>query len=459
MSAPIQLRAAAREMWRLRRDHGDDVFRDALLRLPSSDVADLLTSWHIKARGVQLRPDHARGLWLLCWGRGSGKTRGACEDTLDACEDHGPGLKGALISKTIGDVRDTMIKGSSGLIACARERGYEVRYIANQSVVEHPSGATLLVRSAEQPDVGRGDNTNWIWGDELGAWGGDARTTFDVFLLAHRLRMPDGGPPSGVLTMTPKPNALSRYVLTDPKMRAQITYAPPQTTLDNRAIDPTKLIDLYGGTTLGQQELEGRLLDVSNLLTIDLINQHRVVAAPELAARVVAVDPSIDIKDTSDACGIVAAGIDTRPYPPHVYILEDATVQGYGWSQWAERTVAVAIAVNAQAIVAEMNQGAQGIVEALMTAMLELGREFPIVPVWHSVSKRARAEPCAGLAQKGRVHHVNYFPELEGELTTWVEGAPSPNAMDAWAMAITHLVFGDDRPTDPSFYLKQSGQA
>jgi hypothetical protein len=47
--------------------------------------------------------------------------------------------------------------------------------------------------------------------------------------------------------------------------------------------------------------------------------------------------------------------------------------------------------------------------------------------------KIARAEPAAQAYEHGLVHHVGILPELEGELTGWREGMPSPGRVDALA--------------------------
>lgn len=49
--------------------------------------------------------------------------------------------------------------------------------------------------------------------------------------------------------------------------------------------------------------------------------------------------------------------------------------------------------------------------------------------------KTVRADPVSQAYETGQVPHVGVFPELEQELTTWQEGQPSPNRLDAcvWA--------------------------
>jgi phage terminase large subunit-like protein len=54
--------------------------------------------------------------------------------------------------------------------------------------------------------------------------------------------------------------------------------------------------------------------------------------------------------------------------------------------------------------------------------------------------KENRAEPAAVLTERGRVHLVGEFEELENEMTTWIPGSrKSPNRLDAAAQAIIEL--------------------
>ncbi len=85
----------------------------------------------------------------------------------------------------------------------------------------------------------------------------------------------------------------------------------------------------FAGTRFGRQELGGELLlDIEGALwTRVLIEQCRHMGALErdaLVRVVVAVDPPA--RESGDACGIVAAGIDGAGM---AYVLEDATVEAH----------------------------------------------------------------------------------------------------------------------------------
>ncbi len=84
--------------------------------------------------------------------------------------------------------------------------------------------------------------------------------------------------------------------------------------------------DRYGGTRLGRQELDGELIEDREdaLWSRGLIEAAYVGDVPELGRIVVAVDPPASARRSSDACGIVAAGLDGEG---SVIVLADATAE------------------------------------------------------------------------------------------------------------------------------------
>lgn len=460
MSAPIgdlhAVRALAEELLELDRE----AFDVALAELEPTVAVQVSRCWQLHRLPHQRRPASCRPIWLLMMGRGAGKTRTAAEETLDRCEEWGEQLDGVLISKTIGDVRDVMIEGRSGLLACARARGYSCEYVANRGIVKHPRGARLYVMSCESPEESRGYQSNYIWWDEIAA----CRNTIEIFdnlVPGWRLPVPGGGPPEMLLTTTPKPSPIMHRLVMDDVWRKLITITRG-TTYDNaanlNAITIAVLTAVYKDTTLGKQELLGELLPGKGAIWIqETIAAHRLAHydTSTLARRVVSLDPSITSKDTSDAAGIVVVGADALEHP-HAYVLDDQTQEQATWSQWGRQTVASALQWDCDAIVAETNQGGEGIVEQLWSSMEELGVSrdtLPVRTVWATKSKAARAEPVGSLYQRGRVHHVGHFPELEREMCGWLPGAASPNRMDALVHGVTHLLLGERLPLGFEAYL------
>ncbi len=162
------------------------------------------------------------------------------------------------------------------------------------------------------------------------------------------------------------------------------------------------------------------------------LETQRVTAAPDLARVVVGVDPSATA--TGDACGIIVAGI-TRARPPHLYVLDDLTLQGSP-EVWAQQVVAAFNKYRADVVVAEANQGG----EMVAAVLQQVQRNLPVRLVRATRGKLVRAEPVSIIYEQGRGHHVGRFQELEDELCQYEPGDPSPNRLDALVWAGTQLL-------------------
>ncbi|WP_316521207.1 terminase large subunit domain-containing protein [Kitasatospora brasiliensis] len=163
----------------------------------------------------------------------------------------------------------------------------------------------------------------------------------------------------------------------------------------------------------------------------------------ELARVVVAVDPSGGESSVNDETGIVGLGLD---YHDHLYVVADESGT-LGANDWGLTACRLALRLRADAIVVEANYGGNMARQILAQAWDQLAREgetlgqlMPlIVEVNAKVGKRLRAEPVAQLYEQGRVHHVGHYPELEGQMVTWVAGMDSPDRMDAAVHGMTEL--------------------
>jgi phage terminase large subunit-like protein len=304
----------------------------------------------------------------------------------------------------------------------------------------------------ERPDKSRGWNLNYFWGDEIAAWH-DPITTWDNLMLALRVDPPSGRP-LAMVTTTPRPNAIMRMLVQDEKYKDKVTVTTG-TTLDNASNLSKDQVDLlfalYEGTTQGRQELLGELLDgLGSIVKTEWIHQHRRTLRPARFTRtVLAIDPATTAKKGSDSTGLVVVGKDDQRPFAHTYVLADRTQEMAHATTWGYEAIRAYDEFGCDAVIYEGNQGGTMVETTLMGAavkyMQETGRE--VVPVFRSVwakeGKRARAEPIGPLYETGRVHHVGTFPQLERELTTWMEGMASPDRMDALAYAVTHLVLAD----------------
>jgi phage terminase large subunit-like protein len=187
----------------------------------------------------------------------------------------------------------------------------------------------------------------------------------------------------------------------------------------------------YGGTRLGRQEIGGDLIEDNEqaLWKRGWIEAARVRTAPFLQRVVVAVDPPAGMN--GDACGIVVAG---RDMDGNGYVVADRSAGGLSPAAWAARAAQAYEDFQADAIIAEANQGG----EMVRTVLRQAGSHLPVMLVHASRGKLTRAAPAAALYEQGRVHHIGCFPELEDQMCQYDgSGGKSPDRMDAlvWALA------------------------
>jgi len=168
------------------------------------------------------------------------------------------------------------------------------------------------------------------------------------------------------------------------------------------------------------------------LWTRKMIDDFRVLSAPELDRIVVAVDPSTT--GTGDEAGIIVCGKRGQ----EGYILADKSIQGSPLV-WAKEVVKAYHNYQADLIVAEKNQGG----EMVELTIHQVDKSVPVKLVHASRGKQARAEPVSAKAEKRLIHHVGNFPELEDEQCLWIPGDPSPNRLDAMVWGMTELIISE----------------
>ncbi|WP_407496095.1 DNA-packaging protein [Pseudooceanicola sp. MF1-13] len=389
----------------------------------------------------QLPPEGAWRAWIIMGGRGAGKTRAGAEWVRSMVEgdrplDAGCAKRLALVGETIDQVREVMIFGDSGIMACSppdRRPTWE----ATRKRLVWPNGAVAYAFSAQDPDGLRGPQFDAAWVDELAKWR-KARDTWDMLQFALRL----GDDPRACITTTPRNVGVLKELLELPT--TVTTHAPTEANRANLADSfLAEVRDRYAGTWLGRQELDGVMLDAAEgaLWTMAMLEAAQIAVPPKLDRVVVAVDPPVTGHKGSDACGIIVAGVVTPPDgPSRGYVLEDATVHAASPRAWAEAAVAAFHRHNADRIVAEVNQGGD-LVEAVVR---QVDGDVPFTKVRASVGKVARAEPVAALYEQGRVQHLRGLGPLEDQLclmtTRGFEGKGSPDRVDALVWALTNLM-------------------
>lgn len=377
--------------------------------------------WWFWAREEQRPPPGNWRIWLFLGGRGAGKTRAGAEWIAHGIREkfmH----RVALIGATHRDARSVMIEGPSGLMKAAEGAAYEP---SNGRVV-WPGGAVAHVLSAEEPDAIRGFQFDAAWCDEFCKWR-DPQKALDMALMALRL----GEDPRMLMTTTPRAIAALKALVEAPDVA--ITKG---TTVANFANLAPGFWDTmrarFGGTRLGRQELDAELIEDNEraLWRREWIESTRVAEAPALSSIVVAVDPPASAH--GDECGIVVAGKDENEI---AYVLADRSAEGLSPAAWAARAVEAYEQFEADGIVAEANQGGDMVKDVLMHELTNA----PIRLVHATRAKRTRAAPAAARYEKGLVHHVGRFPELEDQMCQYGGTGSSPDRMDALVWALSDL--------------------
>lgn len=410
--------------------------------LSPRERAHLEFTWEFWARPKQFEPPGDWRVWLLCAGRGYGKTRCGAE-WVRRLVDTGRAGRVALVAATAADARDVVVEGASGLVSICPPWNRPL-YEPSKRRLTWPNGAIASLYSADEPDRLRGPQHDAAWTDELAAW--RYPEAWDQLMFGLRL----GTDPRVVVTTTPRPTPLIRQLISLPT-----TVVTRGTTYENRAhlagAFYDSIVRQYEGTRMGQQELLAELLDDNPgaLFGRDDIEKARVREAPPLVRIVVAVDPAVSSGESSNETGIVVAGLGVDG---HAYVLADVSGRLTPY-EWAQRAVDGYHAHRADRIVAEKNQGGALVESNLRT----VDPRIPYKGVTATRGKTRRAEPVAGLYEQGRVHHVGCFSKLEDQMCAWDPSAPasrarrecviatqsrstSPDRMDALVWALTELM-------------------
>jgi phage terminase large subunit-like protein len=413
--------------------------RAFILRMSPLDALLFDADFEMWAHGGQLPPgSEGWRVWLMMAGRGFGKTRAGAEWIHRLATMRG-GLRIALVGATINETRRIMIEGVSGLLSIARRQRRRVNWEPALGRFRWPNGSQAQLFSGDSADGLRGPEHDFAWCDELAKWRHAEESWTNLQFGLRR-----GPRPRALVTTTPRPMEILKRLMGDPWTVTTHGRTSDNINLDEKTIDV--LTATYGGTRIGLQELDGELLtDVEGALwTHETIERARATpfdfaqgGAGLMDRIVVGVDPPASVGGSADACGIVVAG----RQGDHLYVLDDASVQGLSPEGWANRVAAAALRWGATTIVAEANNGG-----AMVRSVIDAaGAPLKVRLVHASQGKSARAEPIALRFEAGQAYFAGSFPELEAELGGMQAGGGyegpgrSPDRADAMVWALTAL--------------------
>lgn len=385
---------------------------------------------------------------LFSAGRGAGKTYTGAAWAVQQAELHKPGLPGLLIAPTFQAVREVMVEGQgSGLLALLGDR--LVNYNRSTYEITTRSGSKLYMRSADRPDSIRGLNLAWAWADEVAAWT-RPEAWHEGMMPALRI----GERPQVMVTTTPRRVRLIRDLYDRFRDGDESVVLQTATMFDNphlSQIAKDELLNIYGGTQLGEQELYGKLIElvIGAIWRQEWIQRTSHADIHErggMSQLSIGVDPSGSAEGTGDECGIIVAGRDVQG---NGYVIDDRTIRGSP-GEWVAQIIDAYHSVygrdqlnadgwRAQFVAIEADGNMGGLAKELIA---RLDQHIPVNLVYtRGKSKEDRARPISMLWEKGQIYHLGIFDQLEDEMTGWVpaESKYSPDRLDALVWAMTAL--------------------
>lgn len=418
-------------------------------------------------------------IYLFLAGRGAGKSRSGAEWTVESAilhprDRHGVPTEGLVIAETLSDARTICFEGPSGILnvlnrkGLVRDRDYFYKQTP-KTMILFPEGNKIFALGADDEDVGRGYNAAYAWLDELakfpnpyGSWYEGIMPSLRADLVADH--------PRAFVTTTPKPiKIIKEWLDRDDGSVHVITGSTYDNAANLSSMVLAELRTRYEGTSLGEQELYGRMVELGGggLFKRADIARYRVQAPPDdLVAIAVGVDPNLTGDEAET--GLVVVG---RCRANELWVLADLSIPASG----REAAIAMWRAVamwRADVLVYETNLGKRWMTDVMTDAYRELCEEglFPTgtTPPGKGVDskhgKKTRAEPVAMRLEQGRLHFVGTMPALEDQAVLWdpVTTRDSPDRLDAMVHAARHLMAGEKKRAgiaSPSRYQLPSRDA
>lgn len=387
--------------------------------------------------------------WMLMAGRGAGKTD-TCANYMVRHVQGPPCLKGphphwmGIIAPTLGDAATSCFSGPSGI--SAHDPTATMITTKGGTIVRWPNGSEAKLFGAHtEDDVDRlrsGGNRCLQWLEEMAAW----RWLDDAW---HHMRfgLRSGPNPHWVASTTPRPRPLIKKIDKGEFERVIVTHASMYDNPHLPAEIRQALEEAYAGTSLGAQELEGRIVDQDEnaLWRRDHIERNRVrVDEIEriIIRRTVGVDPSGGAGEQGIVCTAKTSKIEMPGFNEPVakgYVLADESCH-LPAAAWGLRVVDTAIEWDADDICVEKNFGGDMAIEVVSSALEKRGVSIPIRTVTASRGKQVRAAPVSALTEQDRFGFAGTFEALEDQLCTWTpEIGYSPDRLDAMVWGPHHF--------------------
>lgn len=187
-----------------------------------------------------------------------------------------------------------------------------------------------------------------------------------------------------------------------------------------------------------------QILDNSGALwTSDMLTAARWNGeVPEAHRAGVAIDPKTAMKGTGAESGIVGGISAYLGRQLHAFVLHDRSGD-YTPKEWAQAALQLGQQIGANWIIGERNNGG----ELVRTNILAEDPDANVDTVWASKNKYARADDIVPFYERGLVHHVGVFPDLEAQMLTPYDPGDTSllwDRMDALVWLIFRLLLKQD---------------
>ena len=216
---------------------------------------DWRARWLMAAHKHQIEPaSDWWSIWLMCAGRGAGKTRAAAENLAWWAWEQ-PNTRWLVSAPTSADLRGTCFEGDSGLISVIPPKLVQ-KYNSSLHELTLVNGSLIKGIPASEPERFRGPQFHGGWLDELAAWE-YLQEAWDMIQFGIRL----GTHTKLIASTTPKPKPVVMDLIEREGDDVAVSRASTYSNIKNLAPSFQKQIMQYEGTKLGRQEIYAEIID------------------------------------------------------------------------------------------------------------------------------------------------------------------------------------------------------
>lgn len=433
-------------------ERAHDVLDEVLSALSPVELAALGSAWEgVWARPAQIAPAGEWLVWLLLTGRGWGKTMTVARNIIGMVQ-RGEVREIGMAAQNDEKTYDVNV---CSLIAAAPPR-FVPEWIDSEAKLVFPNGAQAYAFTPEAPGNIRSKNLDLAWMSELQSWPETTRQeAYLNFKFATRV-----GKARTIVDCTPKRgHPIITSLLKSAKRNPELYRETRGSMRDNYAhLAPAAvavLIEEFAGTSAGQEELEGVMLDEAEGALFKLESFHRREPT-RLVRSVISIDPAVTKRSGSDRTGIIHAGLDVDGV---AVVCGDRTGK-LSPGEWSEIVVTDYMRHRCDLVVVETNKGGDLLTQTLRATAATMSVDVVVVQkdwvprhtpgvvhvreIFSRGEKADRAKPTATAYEKRRVAHLlgADLQDLENLLTTWEPkpGARSPDRLDALVGAVEELL-------------------